>query len=602
MALTASQQAAYDTLVAQGRIEFANQFANAMTAVNAGVPVEQATQAAFSAPAPTPAPASAAVIPSPTPATAVSSGPSISDLYQQYLGRAPDAEGLQYWSNMFGSSIDPSEIATFRQAVDDARTAGIEPIPAASQVPAPVRPTEPEIKDFRGKTYDTQQLLSLAQQLAPTVDYENFWGGVYGTEKGNIGFAFEDSEKALGFTPSVLDQVLLDMSRHLLDEGITSLDQLEARDQFRRFGSTYTGEGGTIYEIKRDPATGQVTTQTWGKSTSDKGNILTAASLGLGLLGVPASLGGALNTGLNLGLNQAAQGALGGALLGGGTAALGGGDVLKGAVLGGLGGYAQGGGFSSGADMGLNSDLTMAQIESGLGTPGYGYGAQAAASGLFNPALIGSGAYLDLNGVPTAYAPDNIDAGGGWSPNLPDFEMTVTAPRPVNPPVDTVLPVADYRNEGRNYPTPISTQGSGGSPVNASVGGGVSLGNVIRAIDTGAKIAALTGAGNAIAGDNRTGFDVVPVPSDWRSPTYGQAGARNLPPINFGTRELLRGTQWEKFLNPVQAPVVPAPQTGMTYGDLVDVLQNRQGGTLTIGDIISGITSQYGQANPSAVG
>lgn len=32
-----------------------------------------------------------------------------------------------------------------------------------------------------------------------------------------------------------------------------------------------------------------------------------------------------------------------------------------------------------------------------------------------------------------------------------------------------LLPQADYSNEGRNYPTPESTQGPGGSPVNASV-------------------------------------------------------------------------------------------------------------------------------------
>ena len=46
---------------------------------------------------------------------------------------------------------------------------------------------------------------------------------------------------------------------------------------------------------------------------------------------------------------------------------------------------------------GLNSQLTMAQIEAGLGTPGYGYGAQAAASGLFDPSLIGAGAYTQTS-------------------------------------------------------------------------------------------------------------------------------------------------------------------------------------------------------------
>lgn len=39
---------------------------------------------------------------------------------------------------------------------------------------------------------------------------------------------------------------------------------------------------------------------------------------------------------------------------------------------------------------GMNSTLTPAQIESGIGTEGYGVGAQAQASGLFNPGVIGS--------------------------------------------------------------------------------------------------------------------------------------------------------------------------------------------------------------------
>ena len=41
---------------------------------------------------------------------------SVSDLYQQILGRAPEAEGLQYWQQQFGNTIDPNEIAQFKEA------------------------------------------------------------------------------------------------------------------------------------------------------------------------------------------------------------------------------------------------------------------------------------------------------------------------------------------------------------------------------------------------------------------------------------------------------------------------------------------------------
>lgn len=52
----------------------------------------------------------------------------------------------------------------------------------------------------------------------------------------------------------------------------------------------------------------------------------------------PAALGGSINAGLGLGLGSVGQAALGGAALGGGTAALTGGNIGKGMLLGGFGG------------------------------------------------------------------------------------------------------------------------------------------------------------------------------------------------------------------------------------------------------------------------
>jgi len=64
------------------------------------------------------------------------------------------------------------------------------------------------------------------------------------------------------------------------------------------------------------------------------------ALMALTMGGAGGLIGGAVNNALGMSLSTAAQSALGGALLGGGGAALTGGDVLKGAVLGGAGGYA----------------------------------------------------------------------------------------------------------------------------------------------------------------------------------------------------------------------------------------------------------------------
>lgn len=39
---------------------------------------------------------------------------TVADLYTQVLGRAPDAGGLAYWESVFGNSVDPAELATFK--------------------------------------------------------------------------------------------------------------------------------------------------------------------------------------------------------------------------------------------------------------------------------------------------------------------------------------------------------------------------------------------------------------------------------------------------------------------------------------------------------
>ena len=123
-------------------------------------------------------------------------------------------------------------------------------------------------------------------------------------------------------------------------------------------------------------------------------------------------------------------------------------------------------------------------------------------------------------------------------------------------------------------------------------------------IDTIGTVGGVVGLiDSATSGDN--GFDIVDIPSDWRTPTVPSGSAwPRLTPIDFGTRKLLRGTQWERFINqPVpQVPVVQPQQMRMSYADLVSALQGKQGPRLTINDVISGIQGQYGQVNPSAMG
>jgi hypothetical protein len=108
-----------------------------------------------------------------------------------------------------------------------------------------------------------------------------------------------------------------------------------------------------------------------------------------------------------------------------------------------------------------------------------------------------------------------------------------------------------------------------------------------------------------------TGFDIVPVPTDWKTPpATGVAPFTPLPPIDFGNRNLLMGTQWEKFLDPnygkVPEPVQYSQPSNMSYNDLMSILGSKQGmpsaSSLSINDIISGIQNQYGQAPARTMG
>ena len=63
-------------------------------------------------------------------AAAAPTNTAVRDMYQQVLGRAPDASGLQYFADRFGTSIDPTELGIFQSmaaeevAANAARDAG----------------------------------------------------------------------------------------------------------------------------------------------------------------------------------------------------------------------------------------------------------------------------------------------------------------------------------------------------------------------------------------------------------------------------------------------------------------------------------------------
>jgi hypothetical protein len=577
-------------------------------------------------------------------------------------------------------------------------------------------PISKTITDYRGVEYDKNTLIKLAQQIAPTLDKNNLAGGVYNTTNGNIGFAYDEATNALGYKPTAAEQVVLDMARHLIDTGVTDINQVDVGNQNQRFGSTYTGEGGTIYEIKRDEATGNIVTSTWGRTTSDKGNIIAALSIGAGLLGLPTQLGTAI---LGAGASPVAASALGGALLGGTTAGLTGNDILKGALLGGAGGYVGGqlnnylnyqdvpvdfnnmtpDQINDALDINFRNDLARtgmsdAQIKSFLANPASIYDATQAVTqpvAFSTPVTDGGAVNITAQNTPslnnvlstigTTLPAVNVTApktqvdqstlnlinsqlasNVGKSTNLANVEITGAKPATAQDIVTALTSSLPISNAQAQYVAeqvitsgkPVTTQDvisaiSSTLPIlttpttsttipttTITAQKPIAVGDTLAAITTipstltttpttptketdplkvaqlALAAAGLLGAGKALSNTSTpTGFDVVPIPASFGNPPAPKVAPYTpLAPINFGNRNLLIGTQWEKFLDPnygqVPAPVQYSQPSNLSYNDLMGILGSRQGmpsrSNLSINDVISGIQNQYGQAPTGTMG
>lgn len=142
-------------------------------------------------------------------------------------------------------------------------------------------------------------------------------------------------------------------------------------------------------------------------------------------------------------------------------------------------------------------------------------------------------------------------------------------------------------------------------------------------------INALVASNSVQEEDPITGFGIVPIPEDWRSPIYNQEFTPSAP-IDFGSLELLRGTQFERpsiniselmnVLNNQSLQPQAMPQFGLnqivgnvndvpiSINDIINNIGNYQqqpfdanqtigrlnGSPASLASIISGIQSQYG--------
>lgn len=89
-------------------------------------------------------------------------------------------------------------------------------------------PAADKMYDYRGNEYDANAILKLASQIIPNLG--KMAGGAFATQGQSIGFDFNEAKRILGRDPSAAEQVVLDMARGMLDNGITDISQLEVKD------------------------------------------------------------------------------------------------------------------------------------------------------------------------------------------------------------------------------------------------------------------------------------------------------------------------------------------------------------------------------------
>ncbi len=258
-----------------------------------------------------------------------------------------------------------------------------------------------------------------------------------------------------------------------------------------------------------------------------------------------------------------ASGAIGGAA-GGGAAAAGAG-AGAGATAGELGGgmLLDTGGMGLTGAGGIGSASSLADA----GIAGWGSGAGAAATG----AGAGLGAHFSDAGFASSNPELGLDPGYVGSGTGTGWDAGVMPDGGTNP---------DYSNEGHNYPTSESTQGAGGSPINASTAGTPGLSSLQQKLASQLLKTAqskLTGGGSGAAGGMPGGSGIGYTPNELSNETPGMMagyGAPQAQAAQAGTPHFLGGAQQPQFQG-VGYMQVPQAQDPSQMMKLAQALQGQ---------------------------
>jgi hypothetical protein len=234
---------------------------------------------------------------------------------------------------------------------------------------------------------------------------------------------------------------------------------------------------------------------------------------------------------------------------------------------------------------------------------------------------IPSGSGLGLQ-MPTA--PNLDEMGGGQGITMPVDGGTLTEAGVIP---DMFVPDLGDPNSFINQPAPDVSVNIPELAEQAPVDIDTELG-LLNAAKTLAPLAVGSLLANEVINqpEQRTGFDIVPIPGDWRSPEYNMAFTPS-EAIDFGNVGMLAGTQFANqpqaaapsfynlsdLINTLNYQSVPfvqqqyqMPQQSFSVPDILqqfqtnpnvgmnDIIGNLDGSPVTLNSIIAGIQSQYG--------
>jgi hypothetical protein len=206
-----------------------------------------------------------------------------------------------------------------------------------------------------------------------------------------------------------------------------------------------------------------------------------------------------------------------------------------------------------------------------------------------------SGTPTDPNAVGGVTGPDNIDVGGGYNPATNAAGgATATAGSQVTADQITSEIAGDNIDAGGGWSPASDATPAELEKARAAMAANPSITfkQALDGIRTGLFINSITGDPLGLAetpsgnvGGGSAGFDIVPIPAEWKSPTYTSTPVQSVTFEDLFPGVSLQGTQWAGLQN---------AQPNMSFNDIfASGLQSTPIGTpVNINDIVGAIIGQ----------